>query len=321
MTDPAASAMRFLRIDTRVAGGVLYAAGLALLTPRPLLAAALGLELLAAAFWLWARASADAREQVPRWAWLRRPATALWLAVAIHAVLPADRGTAVARARDRHRRAPALARGDRGGVGRSRAAGGAAAGAARSPICRGRCSWCARGCRSLLPAAGFVILWRQSMHWTEVEPVRHAAVPLLLLTAVLAALRAFARRAVDREPALARRLRQRARRAARGVRRGAASGRRLLLWLGALRRPRDPARGRAARRGDPRRGVVITRLWRAAAWTALAALSWPRRCSPPVSAGGGRHCTCSTSSVPRAPPRSRPGSRSRRMQVAPERRR
>ena len=46
----------------------------------------------------------------------------------------------------------------------------------------------------MLPAAGFAVLWRQAPHWTQIEAVRNAAVTLLLLTAVLASLRAFARR-------------------------------------------------------------------------------------------------------------------------------
>src|SRR2546423_8532962 len=71
----------------RRAGGALCVTGLALLASPSLIAAAVGLELMATAFWWWARAAEDAAQQVPRWAWLRRPAAALWLAAAIHAVL------------------------------------------------------------------------------------------------------------------------------------------------------------------------------------------------------------------------------------------
>src|SRR3989442_1253452 len=45
----------------------------------------------------------------------------------------------------------------------------------------------------VLPAAGFLVLWRQAAHWTPVPWVRASAVSLLVLTAFLAALRAFSR--------------------------------------------------------------------------------------------------------------------------------
>ena len=77
----------FLR-DARTFGAVLCLAGLALLLWPSLLAAALGVELLAGAFWWWARAADNPAEQVRRWSWLRRPAGALWLAVAIQSVIP-----------------------------------------------------------------------------------------------------------------------------------------------------------------------------------------------------------------------------------------
>src|SRR5205085_4986378 len=76
------------RIDPGVAGAIACITGMALLLTRPLLGAALGLELLSGAFWLWARNAPDAREQLPRWEWLRRPAMAAWLAFAIDAVMP-----------------------------------------------------------------------------------------------------------------------------------------------------------------------------------------------------------------------------------------
>src|SRR2546426_12270526 len=77
-----------LRLDAGRVGGLLVGAGMLALTRDSLLAAALGMELVAAGFWTWARAAEDAREQVPRWAWLRRPASALWIAVGIHAAVP-----------------------------------------------------------------------------------------------------------------------------------------------------------------------------------------------------------------------------------------
>src|SRR5947208_16437192 len=87
LTGAPASA-RTARPGARVAGAVLCTAGLAFLCLRSLLGAAVGLEAVAMAFWVWARAAEDAEAQAPRWAWLRRPAAALWLAVAIHPVWP-----------------------------------------------------------------------------------------------------------------------------------------------------------------------------------------------------------------------------------------
>ena len=68
--------------EPRVLGGVLCAGGLLLLVVPSRLAGAAGLELLATAFWIWARSTPDGETQVPRWAWLRRPAAAMWLAAA-----------------------------------------------------------------------------------------------------------------------------------------------------------------------------------------------------------------------------------------------
>src|SRR5262245_37888818 len=88
--------------DARLVGGVLCVAGLALVWLPMLWTGALGLELVAAAFWVWARAASDREEQLPRWIWLRRPALALWLAAAAqaaqaeavsHGVLPAKLAT------------------------------------------------------------------------------------------------------------------------------------------------------------------------------------------------------------------------------------
>ena len=64
----------------------LCAAGFALLMLPRLLFAALGVECLAAAFWLSARAAEHPAIPLQRWEWLRRPATALWVAVLLQAL-------------------------------------------------------------------------------------------------------------------------------------------------------------------------------------------------------------------------------------------
>src|SRR5207245_6054117 len=47
---------------------------------------------------------------------------------------------------------------------------------------------------ALLPVAGFTVLWRHAERWTSVPAVRQTAIVLLVITAVLAVLRAYARR-------------------------------------------------------------------------------------------------------------------------------
>ena len=42
---------------------------------------------MAAGFWIWARGAEDRAAQLPRWAWMRRPASALWLATGLHEVM------------------------------------------------------------------------------------------------------------------------------------------------------------------------------------------------------------------------------------------
>src|SRR5262249_20696171 len=88
MTCTTEDRMRRLKaLDPALAGGLLCAAGFALLAWPSLMASAVGVELFAAGFWSWARAAQDRARQLPRWAWLRRPAAALWLAAGLHAVV------------------------------------------------------------------------------------------------------------------------------------------------------------------------------------------------------------------------------------------
>ena len=257
--------------NARLAGGLLCAAGLALLGVPRLLAAALGLELLALAFWAWARAAEDAGEQMRRWAWLRRPAQAMWLAAAAHAVWPsvAQRGFMA----------------DRGAAELLlwiEALGVVWAGLellAALPITRpysdlsGPLLDVRQWLPLLLPAAGFVVLWRHAAHWTRVPEVREAASILLLTTAILATLRAFGRRQwapglrwlMVSDGALA---------AILVGSRAVDASVSLMLWLGV-------SGGRAfmlageLRGATPRRGAALSRLWRIASWTGSAALAWP----------------------------------------------
>src|SRR5262245_34456861 len=176
--------------DSRVVGGCLCVAGLALVWLPTLWTGALGLELVAAAFWVWARAASDRDEQLPRWTWLRRPALALWLAAAAqaaqaeavsHGMLPAKLATMLVWAQ---------------------ALGVVWAGLellAALPLARpfsdrsGPLLAVGPWLPALLPSTGFVILWRHVEHWTAVPEVRRVALFLLILTAVLATLRAFGR--------------------------------------------------------------------------------------------------------------------------------
>ena len=270
LTGAPASA-RTARPGARVAGAVLCTVGLALLCLRSQLAAAVGLEAVAMAFWVWARAAEDAEAQAPRWAWLRRPAAALWLAVAIHAVWP---WLSHGRGPVRDGMLAPLRWLEAGAVvwaGLELLAG--------LPLARpysdlpGPLLAMRPWLPVMLPAAGFMVLWRQSPHWLGISPVRHTATVLLLVTAVLGALRAFARRqwiaslrwlAIS-DSALAGVL------VATGVVPERSS---LLLWLGACGGHALLLMGEL-RAASPRPGPFITRLWRAASWTTLAALSWP----------------------------------------------
>lgn len=174
----------------RLWGGVLCAAGFMLLWAPALWQAALGMEAIAAGFWLWARGAEHPLEQLQRWGWLRRPAGALWLAAAAGLVLALGG-------------APRAESGPVAMLRLLQALGLVWAGLellAALPIARsfsdlpgplvGMRPWLP----SLLPAAGFAVLWRHAAVWTAVAPVRESAIALLLLTAWLGALRAFGRR-------------------------------------------------------------------------------------------------------------------------------
>ncbi len=270
-------------------GAIALALALVLLAAPGLLRAALGAELVAAAFWLWSRLGDDRREQLARWGWLRRPATALWLAAALSLALPVPRFRSFEVPPDATVVGPQLAPSPvaeaRDPLAPLRAAQALAvlwAGLellAALPLSRpypdltGPLPNAGAWLPAALPAAGFLVLWRQADVWTSAPWLREVAEVALLLAAALAVLRAYTRRswtaslrwlavfdsaiaglvvatdAVPREVAF--------------LLWFAAAGGRLLALAAEIR-------GAAGRRG-PR----LASLWRAAGWTAGAALAWP----------------------------------------------
>jgi hypothetical protein len=263
--------LRLPRPDPTLAGALLCAAGFGLLVWPSLLVAALGLELFSAGFWCWARVAEDRREQLPRWAWLKRPALALWLAAGAHAVA-GDHAFGLL---------PPLST-PVGAVTRLGALAvlwGALELMAALPLARpasvrpGPLAGTGPWLPVMLPAAGFLVLWRQADYWTRVPEVRSIAAVLLLVTAALAALRAFSRREwmaslrwlVIGDSALAGTLI-----ALRAVPDDAT----LLLWMGVSGGHALLLAGELGGAAG-RRGHQPHRLWRAAVWVALASLSWP----------------------------------------------
>ena len=251
--------------------------------------AALGAELLAAAFWLWARIGDDRREQLARWSWLRRPAMALWLAAAMTLALPPAHNVPPQLPDQASPDTPQLvappAAAARDPLAPLRAARALAvlwAGLellAALPLSRpypdltGPLPHVGAWLPAALPAAGFLVLWRQADVWTGAPWLREVAEAALLLAAGLAVLRAYTRRSWTAslrwlavfDSALAALL----------VALGAVPGEvAFLLWFaaagGRLMTLAAEVRGATVRRG-PR----LAALWRAAGWTAGAALAWP----------------------------------------------
>ncbi len=276
------AALPRLRFDAGATGAVACVAGIALLFVPSLLACAGGLELLSIAFWVWARSAPDGLEQLPRWAWLRRPAMAAWLAFAIDAVLPALA---------RH---PLLVNAPRiAPLTWLEAAAIVWAGlelVAALPLARpysdfsGPYEAMRPWIPVVLPSAGFLVLWSQAPHWVRVAGVRDAAVALLVVTAVLSSLRAFARRGWTAslrwlcvtQTALA--LLPLAQHTVYPPAQG-------LLWLGAFGGPAIILAGETSG-ASPRRGRVNARLWRAAGWVSVSSISWPALVSFVLGKGG-----------------------------------
>jgi hypothetical protein len=259
-----------MRPASRSVGGLLCAAGLALIALPARFAPALGAEALAAGFWWWARAAEDPALQIQRWSWLRRPATALWLAAAIEVALPGAAGAYAV---------PAATLAFWSRVQAIAVVWAALELLAALPLSRpysdlpGPMLSHGPWLPALLPAAGFLLLWRQAPRWLDVDEVREATAVLLLLTAALAVVRAYGRRrwtAAQRwlvvyDGALA------------GVlmsSRAVAPWIVAVLWAGAFG---THAYLLAAELGGatPRRGLVSVMLWRMTAWVSTTALSWP----------------------------------------------
>jgi hypothetical protein len=281
-----------LRIPPNYAGAGCATLGVALLMLPGLAWAALGLELVALAFWLWARSLPDRGEQLARWGWLRRPPMALWLAAALFMALPelklvyapvpsGPAGGPIAPptfmlaplpiARD-----PMLLLRTLASLAVLWAGLELMAALPLSrpfPDLTGPARPVGPWLTAILPVTGFLVLWRQAAVWTAAPLVKEVATLALMLAVVLAALRAFSRRSLTAtlrwlvvyDSALASLL------VARDVVHGEIAA---LLWMGA-------AGGRlialaAELRGQAvRRGTHLTRFWRFAGWLAGASLAWP----------------------------------------------
>jgi hypothetical protein len=124
----------------------------------------------------------------------------------------------------------------------------------------------------MLPAAGFLVLWRQADAWTSGPLMRELAVVMLTIAAALAVLRAYSRRSWTAslrwlaafDSALAALL----------VALDATSAEvAFLLWFAAAG-GRLMALAAEVRGASGRRGSQMTLLWRLAGWSASASLSW-----------------------------------------------
>ena len=199
-----------LRQSPTVVGAVCASLGIALLFVRGLAWAALGVELVALAFGAWARALPDAADQMARWAWLRRPALALWLGAAIRVVLPeltpvvtgaagALGGTSLTVAPPPLAHAPMLLLRTVGALAVLWSGLELMAALPTSrpfPDLTGPMPRVGPWLTALLPVTGFMVLWRQAPMWTGAPFVSEVATLALMLAALLAVLRAYARRSL-----------------------------------------------------------------------------------------------------------------------------
>jgi hypothetical protein len=284
-------------------GAVSASLGVALLMLPGVVWAALGLELVALAFWLWARTLPDRSEQLARWSWLRRPPTALWLAAALFVALPqlahvlapvplpspdpTFSPPALQAAQPPMARDPMLLLRTLSSLAILWAGLELMAALPLSrpfPDLTGPSRPVGPWLTALLPVTGFLVLWRQADLWATSPLTREIATLALMVAVVLAALRAYGRRSLTAtlrwlvvyDSALASML------VAREVLPGGIAA---LLWLGAaggrLISLAAELRGKAARRGPG-----LTRLWRLAGWLAGTSLAWPLLTE--MGFGGGR---------------------------------
>ena len=280
------------RIPASYAGAICASAGVLLLMLPGVAWAALGLELVALAFWLWARSLPDSGEQLARWSWLRRPAMALWLAAALflalpelHAVfapVPPPLPTDVFMPPMLQVSPPPMSRDPMLLLRTIASLAILWAGLelmAALPLSRpfpdltGPARPVGPWLTALLPVTGFLVLWRQAGLWAVAPLAREIATLALMVTLILASLRAYSRRSLTAtlrwlvvyDSALASLL------VTRDVVPGSVAA---LLWLGTaggrLISLAGELKSKAARRGP-----VLTRLWRVAGWLAGTSLAWP----------------------------------------------
>lgn len=273
-------------------GAVSASLGVALLMLPGVVWAALGLEFVALAFWLWARSLPDRSEQLARWSWLRRPPMALWLAAALFVALPELQlvftpvplppvdptfsPPALQAAPPPMVRDPMLLLRTLSSFAILWAGLELMAALPLSrpfPDLTGPARPVGPWLTALLPVTGFLVLWRQAGLWATAPLTRELATLALMVAVVLASLRAYGRRSLTAtlrwlvvyDSALASML------VARDVLPGGIAA---LLWLGAaggrLISLAAELRGKAARRGPG-----LTRLWRVAGWLAGTSLAWP----------------------------------------------
>ncbi len=275
--------------DVRVLGALLCAGGFALAWAPRLWQSALGLECVATAFWVWARHSERPGEQLPRWAWLRRPASALWLAAAcsIALELGGSRSSALSSVSNPFGTLRWLQ-----SVGLLWAALELLA---ALPLVRsfadlpGPLDLARPWIPSALPAAGFAVLWRHADAWTSSPVMREIAIALLVVTAWLGSLRAFSRRPweptlrwlIVTDCAIAALL------VALRLVHPLAS---LLLWLAAWGGKAFLLASELSGRGS-RRGPLLSRTWRISSLVTSTALAWPALLTFALAPGGGARWT------------------------------
>jgi len=281
-----------IRIPASYAGAICASAGILLLMLPGVAWAALGLELVALAFWLWARSLPDSGEQLARWSWLRRPAMALWLASAlflalpqlhnVFAPVPVPSPTDVFLPPTLHVAPLPMSRDPMLLLRTIASLAILWAGLelmAALPLSRpfpdltGPARPVGPWLTALLPVTGFLVVWRQAELWAAAPLAREIATLALMIALVLSSLRAYSRRSLTAtlrwlvvyDSALASLL------VTRDVVPGSVAA---LLWLGTAGGRLISLAGELKTKAA-RRGPALTRLWRVAGWLAGTSLAWP----------------------------------------------